>query len=80
MILSTVLPPAKLGVYMGLFNIFIVLPQLLVATLMGAVMRAFFPGRPIWTMLAAALVMGMAALVMLRVRPPDPEAALAGAG
>jgi maltose/moltooligosaccharide transporter len=79
-ILSTVLPPAKLGVYMGLFNIFIVLPQLLVATLMGAVMRAFFPGRPIWTMLAAALVMGMAALVMLRVRPPDPEAALAGAG
>ena len=67
-ILAGVLPQQKLGIYMGIFNFFIVLPQLLVATVMGGVIRAFFPDAPIWTMLIAALVMGAAALAMLRVK------------
>ncbi len=67
-ILAGVLPQQKLGIYMGIFNFFIVLPQLLVATVMGGVIRAFFPNAPIWTMLIAALVMGAAALAMLRVK------------
>ena len=66
-ILAGALPQRKLGIYMGLFNVFIVIPQLLVATVMGSVMKAFFPGQPIWTMLAAALVMAAAAAAMLRV-------------
>jgi maltose/moltooligosaccharide transporter len=66
-ILAGALPQKKLGIYMGLFNVFIVIPQLLVATVMGSVMKAFFPGEPIWTMLAAALVMAAAATAMLRV-------------
>ena len=72
-ILASSLPQRKLGIYMGLFNIFIVVPQLLVATVMGSIMRAFFPDQPIWTMLAAAIVMAVAALAMLRVTP-DPHA------
>ena len=72
-ILASSLPQRKLGIYMGLFNVFIVIPQLLVATVMGSIMKAFFPGQPIWTMLAAAIVMGLAALAMLRV--PDQRAA-----
>jgi maltose/moltooligosaccharide transporter len=72
-ILASSLPQRKLGIYMGLFNIFIVVPQLLVATVMGSIMKAFFPGEPIWTMLAAAIVMGLAALAMLRV--PDERTA-----
>jgi maltose/moltooligosaccharide transporter len=67
-ILASSLPQRKLGIYMGLFNIFIVVPQLLVATVMGSIMNAFFPGEPIWTMLAAALVMALAAVAMLRVQ------------
>ncbi|UUR09294.1 MFS transporter [Sphingomonas glaciei] len=67
-ILASALPQAKLGTYMGLFNIFIVVPQLLVATVMGSIMKAFFPGEPIWTMAFAAAVMGLAALATLRVR------------
>ena len=67
-ILASALPQAKLGTYMGLFNIFIVVPQLLVATVMGTIMKAFFPGDPIWTMAFAAGVMGLAALATLRVR------------
>jgi maltose/moltooligosaccharide transporter len=71
-ILASSLPQAKLGIYMGLFNIFIVLPQLLVATLMGSVLKAFFPTEPIWTMAFAAVVMVLAALAMLRV-PEVPD-------
>ncbi len=67
-ILASNLPQRKLGIYMGLFNIFIVIPQLLVATVMGSIMKAFFPGEPIWTMLAAAVVMVIAAAAMLRVQ------------
>jgi maltose/moltooligosaccharide transporter len=67
-ILASSLPQSKLGIYMGLFNIFIVVPQLLVATVMGSVLKAFFPTEPIWTMLVAALVMVAAALAMLRVK------------
>jgi maltose/moltooligosaccharide transporter len=67
-ILASSLPQRKLGIYMGLFNIFIVIPQLLVATVMWSIMKAFFPDEPIWTMLAAALVMALAALAMLRVQ------------
>ena len=70
-ILASSLPQRKLGIYMGLFNIFIVIPQLLVATVMGSIMKAFFPDEPIWTMLAAATVMVVAALAMLRVNPAE---------
>jgi len=72
-ILASSLPQRKLGIYMGLFNVFIVVPQLLVATVMGSIMKAFFPNQPIWTMLAAGIVMVLAALAMLRV--PDERTA-----
>ena len=67
-ILASSLPQAKLGIYMGLFNVFIVVPQLLVATVMGTIVKHLFPGEPVWTMAFAAGVMGLAAAAMLRVR------------
>ncbi|WP_298288638.1 MFS transporter, partial [Novosphingobium sp.] len=67
-ILTRVLPPRKFGIYIGVFNIFIVVPQLMVATIMGGVIRSFFPTEPKWTMLVGAVVMAGAALAMLRVR------------
>lgn len=66
-ILASSLPQGKLGIYMGLFNVFVVLPQLLVATVMGSIMKAFFPGEPIWTMAFAAGTLILAALFMMRV-------------
>ncbi|MBT0671073.1 MFS transporter [Novosphingobium profundi] len=66
-ILASNLPQHKLGVYMGLFNVFVVLPQLLVATVMGSIMKAFFPGEPIWTMAFAAVTLLVAALAALRL-------------
>ncbi len=66
-ILASNLPQAKLGIYMGLFNVFIVVPQLLVATVMGTIMKHAFPGDPVWTMLFAAASWLVAALAMTRV-------------
>ncbi|RPF72258.1 MFS transporter [Aurantiacibacter spongiae] len=72
-ILASNLPQAKLGIYMGLFNIFVVVPQLLVATVMGSIMQAFFPGEPVWTMLFAAVTFLIAAGAMLRVAAALPS-------
>ncbi|WP_128893266.1 MFS transporter [Erythrobacter sp. HKB08] len=69
-ILASSLPQQKLGIYMGLFNVFIVVPQLLVATVMGSIMKAFFPTEPIWTMAFAAGTLVIAALAMMRVQVP----------
>jgi maltose/moltooligosaccharide transporter len=38
--LSSAVPPGKMGVYMGIHNLFLVIPQLVAATVLGA------PGRP----------------------------------
>lgn len=73
-ILASSLPQAKLGVYMGLFNVFIVVPQLLVATVMGSIMLWLFPGDPIWTMAFAAGTLVLAAVAMLRVQVPGESA------
>ncbi len=69
-ILASSLPQAKLGIYMGLFNVFVVVPQLLVATVMGSIMKAFFPGEPIWTMAFAAGTLVLAAAAMSLVKVP----------
>jgi len=66
-ILASSLPQAKLGIYMGLFNVFVVIPQLLVATVMGSVMKAFFPGEPIYTMAFASFTLVVAMIAMARV-------------
>lgn len=70
-ILASSLPQAKLGVSMGLFNVFVVVPQLLVATVMHTVMDAFFPAQPVWTMAFAAGTLVLAALATLRVGKVD---------
>ena len=75
-ILASSLPQSKLGVYMGLFNVFVVLPQLLVSTVMGSTMQALFPGEPIYTMVFAAGTLVIAAAAMMWVsaltsRPPS---------
>lgn len=71
-ILASSLPQDKLGVFMGLFNVFIVIPQLLVATVMGTIMRALFPTEPLWTFAFAAATMAAAACsAWTMARGPD---------
>lgn len=67
-ILASTLPQNKLGIYMGIFNIFIVIPQLLVATIMGTIMKTFFPSEPIYTMAFAAGSLAIAAFTMSKLK------------
>lgn len=67
--LTNALGGQKLGIYTGIFNFFVVLPQLLVATIMGPVLRVCFPQDPIWTMAIAAVAMALAATLTLVLRP-----------
>ena len=66
-ILANALPGRKMGVYMGVFNIFIVVPQLVAATILGAVLNAFFGAQPIWALVLGAVSFLIAAGVSLLV-------------
>lgn len=68
-LLCDALPPGKLGIYMGLFNLFIVLPQLMVSAIMGPVAHALFPQAPQGCFLIAAICLLGAGLATLRIRP-----------
>jgi len=62
-LLAGALPARKLGVYMGIFNIFIVVPQLVVSSCMGSIAHAFFPhASQLVFVVGAALLAGGAAL------------------
>lgn len=62
-ILAGSLPQAKLGTYMGLFNIFIVLPQLVVSAVMTSLARSLYPDRPIVSFVIGAICMMAAGVV-----------------
>ncbi len=67
-ILSSVVPYRKIGVYMGMFNFFIVIPQILAAASLGLLVRTMFGGRAIDALLLGGVSMIVAAVLMLRVK------------
>jgi maltose/moltooligosaccharide transporter len=67
-ILSSVVPFRKMGVYMGMFNFFIVIPQILAAALLGLLVRTVFHGRAIDAIVMGGVSMIIAAGLMLRVK------------
>jgi maltose/moltooligosaccharide transporter len=72
--LSDVLPTAKMGVYMGIFNFFIVIPQLIAASVLGLLLREFFDGRGIYGLVIGGALMilaGLSALLVDREAEPD---------
>jgi maltose/moltooligosaccharide transporter len=67
-ILSSAVPGRKMGVYMGVFNIFIVVPQLVAATLLGLMLNALFQSQAIWALVVGGVSFFIAAAMSLRVR------------
>lgn len=53
-LLCGAIPYQKLGTYMGIFNFFIVLPQIVVSLAMGWIVHLAFPGDPVGVMAIAA--------------------------
>ena len=66
-LLSDNLPTAKMGVYMGIFNFFIVIPQLLAASVLGLLLRLCFHNQPIWALGLGGASLLIAGLCTLRV-------------
>ncbi|MFC5740179.1 MFS transporter [Dyella tabacisoli] len=69
-LLSDNLPAQKMGVYMGIFNFFIVIPQLLAASVLGVLLKVFFHGQPIYALVLGGASLIVAGLCVLRVREP----------
>jgi maltose/moltooligosaccharide transporter len=71
--LSNALPPARMGFYMGVFNFFIVLPQILASVGLGSVMERFLGNDAMKALLLGGASMLLAALLTLRVRKEETE-------
>jgi maltose/moltooligosaccharide transporter len=65
--LSGALPPRKMGIYMGIFNFFIVIPQILAASVLGLLVRLGFDGQSIYAVVTGGVLMMLAGLATLRV-------------
>lgn len=66
--LASAVPSHKMGVYMGIHNMFLVLPQLAAATILGAIVSHLFEGRAELALGLAAFTFAMAAASALSLR------------
>ena len=67
-ILTGSLPQHKMGVYMGIFNFFIVIPQILAATILGFMVKTLFDGNSVFALLTGGISMMVAAVLVIFVK------------
>jgi maltose/moltooligosaccharide transporter len=71
-ILSGALPAARMGVYMGIFNFFIVIPEIIASFAFGPVIRAVFgrdnPNAAMYVVMAGGVFLALAAISVLLVQ------------
>jgi len=71
-ILSTALPAHRMGVYMGVFNFFIVIPEIVASLGFGPLTRFLFgqdnPNTPLYTVMLGGVCLLVAALCVIFVR------------
>jgi maltose/moltooligosaccharide transporter len=70
-ILSGALPAARIGIYMGVFNFFIVIPEIVQALTFGPIIRVLFGddnhNSPLYMVMTGGVFMACAALLVFRV-------------
>ncbi|GGD40202.1 MFS transporter [Pseudoxanthomonas indica] len=66
-LLSSHVPADRMGIYMGIFNMFIVIPQIVAATLLGPLMRGLFDNQSIHALVLSGVSLLLAAVAVLRV-------------
>lgn len=69
-ILSSSIPPGKLGIYMGIFNFFITLPQIINGFIGGWIVKHLYNGQPIYAIVLAGIFMICAAISVVYVYDP----------
>ena len=70
-ILAGSIPSEKMGVYMGIFNFFIVIPQITAAAILGFLVRHLMGNEAIYALLAGGVSMFIAALLVMFVNDVD---------
>ncbi len=69
--LSNAIPGSKMGFYMGVFNFFIVIPQIIASVGLGSIVQFFFDGRAMPVILCGGISLLIAVLATFRVKPAD---------
>ena len=75
-ILSGALPAKKMGVYMGIFNFFIVIPQIVAATAWGFIIKTFFNSEAIYALVCGGIAMIIAGVLVMFVEDKPEESEL----
>lgn len=69
-LLSDSVPARKMGLYMGIFNFFIVIPQLVAASVLGLLLKWMFGGAPIYALAIGGVSFLISGALVLRVAEP----------
>lgn len=72
-ILAGSIPARKMGVYMGIFNFFIVLPQIINALIGGPIVKYLYGDNPIYAVVISGVSLLIAAMLVSRVKDVDDE-------
>jgi maltose/moltooligosaccharide transporter len=75
-ILSGALPPNKMGFYMGVFNFFIVIPQILAAAILGFFIRTVFHNESIYALVIGGVSMVMGGVLCVIINDKDDKKAV----
>jgi maltose/moltooligosaccharide transporter len=67
-ILTGSLPQDKMGVYMGIFNFFIVIPQILAASILGFMVKTVFGGESVYALILGGASLFIAAVLVVFVK------------
>lgn len=67
-ILAGSIPLAKMGVYMGIFNFFITMPQIVNGIIGGSIVKYFYGGNAIYAILMAGVFFILGAVAALRIK------------
>ncbi len=70
-ILAGSIPAKKMGVYMGIFNFFIVLPQILNAVIGGPMVKYLYNDNPIYALVVSGVSLLIAAALVVKVKDVD---------
>lgn len=70
-ILAGSIPPKKMGIYMGIFNFFIVAPQILNALIGGPIVKNLYGGNAMYAIVTSGVLMVVAAFTLRGVKDED---------
>ena len=67
-ILAGALPANKMGYYLGLFNFFVVIPQIVAGVVLGAILKHFFANQSVKVLMLGGACMVLAGVLTLFVQ------------